>query len=284
LEQVTVEVPRGILDTKTGIWIRRAKIRKLTGLDEQLLLELPASMPLHSQVLAFLEKITTFSDVGEAGAIMRQMSIGDITFLLLSARKLMVDDDIACTARCPSCGKDMSLSISVTMLQQTTRTAAATTTMQPERHRDIEACGYHLRVRPLTPQDQDILLNNPSSDEVVQALARACIIHSQPQLPDGYIPESLLEAIGSNLGEIDPLSDITLNLACPECHHAFHATLPVEAFVLGELYQDRYGLEREVHWLAFHYHWSEQEILSLTREKRKRYVELINATLAGEKL
>jgi hypothetical protein len=283
LEQVTVEVPRGIIDTKTGIWIRRAKIRKLTGLDEQLLLELPAIMPLHSQILAFLEKIITFFDVGEAGAIMRQMSIGDITFLLLSARKLMVDDDIACTAQCPSCSKNMSLSISVTELKQTT--TAAATTMAPERHHEMEACGYRLRVRPLTPQDQDIVLNNnPSSDKVVQALARACIIHSEPQLPDGDISESLLEAIGWTLGEIDPLSDITLHLACPECQHAFHATLPIEAFVLGELYQDKYGLEREVHWLAFHYHWSEQEILSLTREKRKRYVELINATLAGEKL
>src|SRR5215204_5509459 len=117
-----VEVPRGVLDTKTGIWIRKAKIRKLTGLDEQLLLEVPASMPLHSQVLAFLEKIITFFDVRDQGAMLRQMSIGDITFLLLSARKLMVGDDIACTVRCPSCSKDMSLSISVTMLQQKTTT------------------------------------------------------------------------------------------------------------------------------------------------------------------
>lgn len=279
LEQVIVEVPRGVLDTKTGIWIRRAKIRKLRGLDEQLLLELPASMPLHCQVLAFLEKILTFFDVRDQGAMLRQMSIGDRTFLLLSARKLMVGDDIACTVRCPSCSKEMSLSISVTILQQ------KTTTTQPERYHNMEACGYQLRVRPLTAQDQDILPNNASSDQVVQALARACIIHSKPQLPDdGDISESLLEAIGSNLAEIDPLSAITLDLACPECQHAFHDALPIEEFILEELYPDKHGLEREVHWLAFHYHWSEQAILSLSREKRRRYVELINATLAGERL
>jgi hypothetical protein len=34
-----------------------------------------------------------------------------------------------------------------------------------------------------------------------------------------------------------------------------------------------------VHWLAFHYHWSEESILSLTSKKRRRYVEFINDSL-----
>jgi hypothetical protein len=280
LDEVTVELPRGILDAKTGRWIRRAKIRKLTGVDEQLLLELPPNMPLHAKVLTVLELIIKFFDAGTSGVELREMSIGDIAFLLLSARHLMIGDNIACTVRCPSCSKEMSLSISVTMLQKKT----IKPTIKLEKYHNMEACGYRLRVRPLTLQDQDIVPNSLSSEQVVQALARACIIHSEPRLPDGDISESLLEAIGSNLEEIDPLSDITLNLACPECQHAFHAAFPIEAFILGELYQDIYGLEREVHWLAFHYHWNEQEILSLSRKRRKRYIELINTTLAGEGL
>ena len=86
------------------------------------------------------------------------------------------------------------------------------------------------------------------------------------------------------LEEIDPLSNIYLHLLCPECGHSFQASLRVEEFVLGELgmMSGNNQLEREVHWLAFHYHWSEEEILSLPTAKRKRYVELVNATLAGE--
>ncbi|HEX7048849.1 MAG TPA: hypothetical protein VF188_01455 [Longimicrobiales bacterium] len=35
------------------------------------------------------------------------------------------------------------------------------------------------------------------------------------------------------------------------------------------------ALYREVHHLAFHYHWSEAEILAMTRSKRQRYLSLL---------
>jgi hypothetical protein len=34
-------------------------------------------------------------------------------------------------------------------------------------------------------------------------------------------------------------------------------------------------LYEEVHVLAMHYHWSESEILALTRSKRQRYLALL---------
>jgi hypothetical protein len=38
---------------------------------------------------------------------------------------------------------------------------------------------------------------------------------------------------------------------------------------------DLESLYREVHLLAFYYHWTESEILSLTRSKRQRYLALL---------
>ncbi len=38
---------------------------------------------------------------------------------------------------------------------------------------------------------------------------------------------------------------------------------------------NRKQLYSEVHFLAFHYHWSEKEILSMSRDRRKMYVELL---------
>lgn len=38
----------------------------------------------------------------------------------------------------------------------------------------------------------------------------------------------------------------------------------------------------EVHLLAFHYHWSEAAILSLTRQRRWRYLDLIRRQTAGQ--
>jgi len=45
----------------------------------------------------------------------------------------------------------------------------------------------------------------------------------------------------------------------------------IHRFVLGELRTDRDLLYREVHYLAYHYHWSEQEIMAMTRDKRQRF-------------
>ena len=39
----------------------------------------------------------------------------------------------------------------------------------------------------------------------------------------------------------------------------------------------------EVHTLAYHYHWSEHEILSLPRARRHRYLELLGRQVATRK-
>jgi hypothetical protein len=47
----------------------------------------------------------------------------------------------------------------------------------------------------------------------------------------------------------------------------------------GEVQKNLQNLERTVHFLAWHYHWSEQDILSMTTRKRHRYVELLREEL-----
>jgi hypothetical protein len=34
-------------------------------------------------------------------------------------------------------------------------------------------------------------------------------------------------------------------------------------------------LYREIHYLAYHYHWSEREIMDMTRDKRRKYIEVL---------
>jgi hypothetical protein len=34
-------------------------------------------------------------------------------------------------------------------------------------------------------------------------------------------------------------------------------------------------LYRQVHYLAYHYHWSEHEILEMPRDKRLAYIEIL---------
>jgi hypothetical protein len=38
-------------------------------------------------------------------------------------------------------------------------------------------------------------------------------------------------------------------------------------------------LYRDVHYLALHYHWSENEIMCMTTSKRKQYIDLLEDEL-----
>ena len=41
-------------------------------------------------------------------------------------------------------------------------------------------------------------------------------------------------------------------------------------------------LFREVHSLAFYYHWTEAEILGLARERRRMYLSLLSDAVRGD--
>ncbi|MDP8889385.1 MAG: hypothetical protein M3M89_07155 [Thermoproteota archaeon] len=289
MEQVTVAIPRGIPPSKDGsAWIQKAQIRKLNGFDEQLVLELSQTTPpLHSKVLALLERITSFEGkLTATGDILKQLSLGDRASLMLSARKLVFGDVMSCIIRCINCGKDMSIDLSITELQ-------SVKTLEPQKYYEVDVHGYRVQVRPLTSVDQERLFAaaDLSEHDLEQELAKACLVEFCSDMTmacsgggggGNELPGPLVEAVGMLLAEADPLSDVILSIVCPECGHPSEVSLAVEEYIFEEFALRTQQLEREVHWLAFHYHWNETEILSLSTEKRRRYVELVNATLAGE--
>ena len=62
---------------------------------------------------------------------------------------------------------------------------------------------------------------------------------------------------------------------CAECGRAFTAPFDVQRFFFGELRTDATCSTSEVHYLAYHYHWSEREIMAMTRDKRQKYIDVL---------
>jgi hypothetical protein len=73
-----------------------------------------------------------------------------------------------------------------------------------------------------------------------------------------------------------PRIDLELDLTCPECEHAFLLPFDTTAFFLDELRTTGTQLLREVHSLALYYHWSEEAILGLNRNRRRAYLTLLS--------
>jgi len=55
----------------------------------------------------------------------------------------------------------------------------------------------------------------------------------------------------------------------------------VESYVVQELSQHAAGIYQDVHLLALHYKWPEDQILALPRNRRRQYVELLRGQGAG---
>jgi hypothetical protein len=275
MEQTIVALPRGIPIAAEGRWIRHVHLRQITGNDERLIADLPSLLP-HRRILALLELMARFEE-GDTSDLLRQLSIGDRAALILHARRLELGDSLDCIVVCTKCRQNMSVALSIAELLDAKHP-------EPSISYEIDLGGLRFEVRPLTALDQDKIVGMSEKGGIEEALARSCVVNSDR--PHGEeLPIQLIDAIGSKLEEVDPLSAITLHLSCAECNHKFASFLDIEDFVYRELgsRSSPGNLESEVHWLAFYYHWSEAEILSLPVRRRKRYMSLIKSTIAGEK-
>ena len=86
-----------------------------------------------------------------------------------------------------------------------------------------------------------------------------------------------LEDLGERMAAADPLAETRLTLHCPNCESDREETLDVAAFLWAEIEARARRLLLEVHTLASAYGWSETEILSLSEDRRARYVEMVQS-------
>jgi hypothetical protein len=273
-----VSLPNGLLSD--GSRVRNARLRELNGYDEQLFGEPEGtgSSPLRTTEL--LDRVATLEPSSRSTTnrdLVRQLTAGDRVALLLQLRRLTFGDKMGCVVTCPYCAEEMSVELSARKL------------LQPQTHHHpspgdaVNVEGHAFRVRPVTGADLEALSPSGDQSRLAEELVRSCILSSEPP-PPPRLSEGMMAALSAKLEELDPQADIVLDLSCPACRQPFKTPFLIEDFILRELRSRMSQLENEVHWIAFNYHWNEDEILSLPMRRRKRYVDLINRSLSGESL
>lgn len=108
-----------------------------------------------------------------------------------------------------------------------------------------------------------------------KALLAKCLVSVDGQkVQQGYI-DSLSEedivAIENVMEEVSPHVGTMLSTSCPEC--TTQAIVEIDPYRLSRHSRD--DLFEEVHRIASCYHWTENEIMSLTMERRRKYLRLI---------
>jgi hypothetical protein len=287
MTSIVVQLPGGAHDAG-GRRHREAELVPLRGREEELLAQ--ASRPpaeLVTRVLAScVRRIGPLAPVTERMA--RDLTVGDRQFLLLKLREVTFGPDVVAVASCPwpACGKKMDVGFRIPdvpirpgrgdgPVYELELSQAAALVDGGQLHRRV-------RFRLPTGADQEavavLLDSNPAG--ALRGLLERCVVAIGPAEPprpewlDALCPRARAE-IEQAMAAAAHGPELTMEARCPECARTFTLPFEVADFFFGEVHASTDLLYREVHYLAYHYHWSEAEILDLPWDKRRRYIEVL---------
>lgn len=142
----------------------------------------------------------------------------------------------------------------------------------------IEEDGLQLRYRLPNSGDLAAVLGFPDPNVARKALLGRCMIARREGEPVSLttVPGHLIDAAAAAIAEQDPQSDIVFKNTCRECGHVWRSTFDVVEYFWAELDAYALRLQDDVHRIAQAYGWTEDVIIAMPVQRRKRYLELIN--------
>lgn len=280
-----IRLPGGYYDAE-GHRHRTAELVPLRGREEELLID--RSQPAAAQVTRILERCARLEGLGPLDAEMaRSLVVGDRQFLLMKLREITFGPEVRAVAACPwwGCGQRVDVDFSLAQVPVHDGDPGPAHTMQLSEEAAVTEDGdRHRQVEFRLPNggDQETLapLALANQAAALSALLERCVLAVGPARPptqawvDRLTARARLE-IEAAMAAAAPGPDLTIELRCPTCGRAFGLPFEIQDFFFGELHETADLLHREVHYLAYHYHWSEAEILGLTRDKRRHYINVL---------
>ena len=284
MESVEVTLPTGF--AVKNRWSRSARLRPLQGTDEEAVREI-------AQVLLPVERITMLLlrclvNLGEKSVIdfddVRSLTAGDRDALLLHLRRLTYGNEIQSILTCPQsvCGEKMDLGLSISdVLVAPDKNAKAT----HETAINMNGSTYDVKFRLPTGADQEAVAKLAHRDPhtASELLLQQCIDEIRKNGTkiefENNLPVALVESLSKRMAELDPQAEILLDVTCPSCKQNFLANFDIGDYFFRELITHSQQLYREVHILALHYHWSENDILKMSYLKRQVYLKLLADSL-----
>lgn len=287
-DAVACTLPGGYRD-ETGAIHRDAAIALPTGHLEELVATQFASAPTPTLVTALLtgcvRQLGPYRPV--TPDLVRGLLVADRTYLMLKLRQLIFGDRVALVLTCPICHRAMDVEFKIDQVpvearrpSQGTEVVELTSAAWVNREDTVRR---RVRFRLPTGADQEAIATTTPAVAEAQAVAvlleRCLAVQETDGTLQPVVGEIRAEArleIERAMERVAPAVDLDLDVSCPDCGHAFVEPLDLTRLVLEEMKLGRTRLYREVHTLAWHYHWSESAILGLTRAKRRTYLGFVN--------
>lgn len=260
---------------------REVMVEPLTGRDEEQLTgrSRPWSLPAWVTRLLGDKVVSLGRPIGAEAAA--RLSVVDRDLLILHLRRLTFGREIWGVTHCPraTCKAKLDFTFDLASLK-----------LPPDREKRLissrvanAAGSLEFSFRQPDGQDQEAIAELVFSDPYLAwlTLLSRCIVRweGQDHLTAeklGELPRDLLQSVDQIMSAKTASLDWDIEFTCDECSRRFVKVLDIQSYFWQELQFSSRDIWEEVHRLAWFYHWSEAEILSLTRWKRKLYLGFIN--------
>jgi uncharacterized protein (UPF0212 family) len=204
-----------------------------------------------------------------------RLPLGQRDRLLLDLRAQVFGDVITASAGCPKCGEQLELPIAVSEVSG----------QEPAGNRQqssfsLRSGKYAIRFRLPDSRDQAAAAVGPDPETARRALLERCVTsvrQGKRNVPPSQLPDATVSELAGRMEKLDPLAELAFDLTCPQCGNRWQEILDPAAFFLAELAMEAKRLLSEVHTLARAYGWCEQDVLSLSAERRRCYLELVGS-------
>lgn len=174
-------------------------------------------------------------------------------------------------SRCPACGDEAAFDVDLGDLAcRLTADDGRTHRLSHERWE----IGFRL------PSPDDLIAAANGGDFVQQLLAR-CIVqvsHDGDVLGVEALPQDALAALSGAMDRLDPAANLSFDVKCPACGHAWSAAFDPAGALWSQLQGDAERLLVDIDALAQRHGWTEAEILALSPARRQAYLELARAS------
>jgi hypothetical protein len=202
-------------------------------------------------------------------AALDALTLGDRERRLLAMRAAAFGPKLAGRVACEACDEPLELELQVDDLLALRGPQTEGIALEHE--------GYALCLRLPDGANLRAVAEGPGDTAAARLLA-SCVIGAErdgvPVAP-AELPPSVVEAAGEALAQADPLADLRLGLTCVVCGHAWQSPFDAASFLWTELDAWSGRILGEVHALASAYGWTERDILSLSPNRRARYLEMV---------
>ncbi len=281
MNPVATTIPTGY--SADGRYWREVHLRPLTGEDQLFLTEECAGLLPAQWVTEILARCITRLGPEEPVSrnAVRSLTVGDREALLLHLRRLSLGSRLRCLLTCPSleCQENLESDVSVDdlLLSPYSETVQEHECTFGQR----EGPSTVVRFRLPTGADQEVaaVVAHTDVDAAADLLLRQCVRSATPS--DGSTIEKFSEGLGEyvseRMAELDPQAEIVLHLSCLVCGATFSTIFDAARYVMQEMEEEAQHLYREVHLLAYHYHWSVTEILQMSTARRRKFLRLLEA-------